>query len=78
MMLPRGISFSCRLDQSLLEIRSKIKTSVPSVILRELDMAYIIQVEESSKLSSTGIPNQGIDGSVRKFYNGSARGSSSE
>ena len=75
-MLPRGTSFSCRLDQSLLEIRSKIKTSVPSLILRELDMAYIIQVVESSKLSSTGIPNQGIGGSVKKFNNGSARGSS--
>ena len=76
-MLPRGTSFSCRLDQSLLEIRSKIKTSVPSLILRELDMAYIIQVVESSKLSSTGIPDQGIDGSAKKFNNGSARGSSS-
>ena len=56
-----------------MEIRSKIKTLVPSVNLRELDTACIIQAEESSKLSGTGIPNQGKDGSVRKFYNGGAR-----
>lgn len=56
------------MDQSLgLEIRSKIKTLVPSVNLRELDTAYIIQAEESSKLSGTGIPNQGKDGNVRKL-----------
>lgn len=41
------VSFPCRSDPSPLEIRSKIKTLVPSVSLRELDTAYIIQAEEA-------------------------------
>ena len=72
-MLPREMSLSCGPHQSLLEIRSKIKTLGPSASLRELDVACVIQAKAPRQDKWHRNSQPGYRWEHEKFYNSGAK-----